>query len=200
VQMHWCSSATFDGSVLGAASAPAQPKKQKGSRLLRQVQRELEEERARAQGTASAAQGKASTAQVGALQQETKQPEPSAEAVNGLHTRTQKPAKAKASQRASVAAADALQESATQQSTAPKSAAKQGKTKPKAAPAAVADTEAELGAEARAEQPSKKGAKQGKQVKQKSKKLKGPDPATGKLLEGAIAMLAARAPKKHVKR
>ena len=44
-----------------------------------------------------------------------------------------------------------------------------------------------------------KQKKQGKHGEQKSKKAKGPGPTTGKLLEGAIAMLAARAPQ-HARR
>ena len=116
------------------------------------------------------------------------QPEPSAIAANGLQGSEQRPAKAKASKRPAGVGGEALQDSAPQRS----GKAKPGKKQTQHAVPAEADT----APEEEAEKPLKKGVKQGKQ---KGKKSKGPDPSTGKILEGAIAMLAARAPK-HVKR
>lgn len=116
------------------------------------------------------------------------QPEPSASLAQGLQASKQKPKKTKAVQKAAGLSAEAPQDSAPQHS----GKAKRGGSLAQDAVPAQPDKVAE----AKAEQLPKKGLKH---IKQKGKKAKGPDPSTGKLLEGAIAMLAARAPK-HVKR
>ena len=179
----------LDGLCVAADSAAAQPKKPKReSRILRAVKRELEAERLQTQEQAPEAPTSSQAARGKLPQHDATQPEPSAMAAQGLPTSKNKPAKAKSSQRAASLGAEELQGSAPQRSGGAKAERKRAQS--------AVPTEPATGAEAWAEQPLKKGSKQGKQ---KGKKSKAPDPATGKLLEGAIAMLAARAPK-HVKR
>ncbi|CAL5219196.1 g985 [Coccomyxa viridis] len=170
-------------------SAAAKPKKQKReSRILRAARRELEAERSKEQSTAATAPAGSQATPGDLPEQYAVQPEPSASLAQGLQASKQKPKKTKAVQKAAGLSAEAPQDSAPQHS----GKAKRGGSLAQDAVPAQPDKVAE----AKAEQLPKKGLKH---IKQKGKKAKGPDPSTGKLLEGAIAMLAARAPK-HVKR
>ena len=183
-----------DAAVDVVAAEPLK-KRKKESRILREAKRELAEERARAQGAASASAAPSGSAlqtqqDHSAQQQPVKQPKPSA-AENGLHASGSKAGKARPVQAATGASTSAetgaLQEARRERS----SGAKPGKKKAKNSGAI------ELGGAAGqvSEQPMHKAKKLAKLGKQKGKKSKAPHPATGKLLEGAIAMLAARAPK-----
>ena len=173
-------------------AAESMKKRKKESRILREAKRELAEERARVQGAASAsAAPSGSAAQTHqdhpAQQQPVKQPRPSA-TEDGLHASGSKAGKAKPVQ-AAAGASTAAEMGALREATRERSSgANPGKKKAKKSGAI------ELGAAAGqvSEQPVQKAEKLGKQ---KGKKNKAPHPATGKLLEGAIAMLAARAPK-----
>ena len=183
-----------DADVDVVAAEPMK-KRKKESRILREAKRELAEELARVQGAAfasAAPSGSALQTHQGhpAQQQPVKQPKPSA-AEDGLHASGSKAGKAKPVQ-AAAGASTAAETGALREATQERSSgAKPGKKKAKKSGAI------ELGAAAGqvSEQPMQKAEKLAKLGKQKGKKSKAPHPATGKLLEGAIAMLAARAPK-----
>ncbi len=184
-----CERHLFIDFLSAADSAAAQPKKQKReSRILRAARRELEAERSKEQSTAATAPAGSQAAPGKLAERDAVQPGPSASTAQSLQGSKQKPRKAKAAQKAAESSAEEQQDSAPQHS----GKAKRGESLAQDAVPAVPDKVAE----AKAEQLPKKGSKHSKQ---KGKKPKGPDPSTGKLLEGAIAMLAARAPK-HVKR
>jgi hypothetical protein len=122
-------------------------------------------------------------------QQPTEQPKlPAAE--NGLHASRSKPGKAKPVQAAaganSAAEGVALQV-ATQEHN---SGAKPGRKKARKSGVTHLGAAAGQGSK----EPMRKAEKQAKVGKQ-GKNKKAPHPSTGKLLEGAIAMLAARVPK-----
>ena len=181
-----------------AAGEDAPLKKQKKeSRILRAVKRELAEERGKTQtgmasATAAADAAGGLNAPSSPAAQDVQQPHSGSLATapaNGLPTGSTKQAKAELAREArsvsTTADGDAMQGSVT-----PSAGAKLKKKKrAKNAPAP----------EREEEQPVMKQKKQGKHGEQKSKKAKGPGPTTGKLLEGAIAMLAARAPQ-HARR
>ena len=157
---------------------------------MRAVKRELAEERGKAQTSTASATAAANAA--GSLnepgspaEQDVKQPH-SLAAANGLLTGSSKQGKTVLAQDASTAST-AANGDAMQGSVTPSAGAKLKKRKMNK------DVVAPESAE---EQPVMKQTKEGKQ---KSKKSKGPGPTTGKLLEGAIAMLAARAPQ-HARR
>lgn len=172
-----------------ADPAAAPPKKQKReSRILRAAKRELEAERSGVQSDAPSAPTGSQAAPGEPSQKDAMQAEAAASAAQGQQIRKEKTPKAKIPQKATGLQPEVPQNSAPQRN---------GKAKPgrKQAQHAVS-SEADKALGAAEEQPPKKQVKQGKQ---KGKKSKGPDPSTGKLLEGAIAMLAARA-LKHVKR
>ena len=162
---------------------------------MRAVKRELAEERGKAQSgvasaTAAADAANGLNAPGSPAVQDVKQPHSIAAApANGLPTGSRKQAEAELAQEARSASA-AANADAVQGSVTPSAGAKLKKRK---------KTKDALAPEMEAEQPVMKQRKQGKEGKQKSKKSKGPGPTTGKLLEGAIAMLAARAPQ-HARR
>ena len=181
-----------------AAGEDAPLKKQKKeSRILRAVKRELAEERGKTQTGMASASATAAVDAAGGLNapsspagQGLKQPHSLAAApANGLPTGSTKQAKAELAREARSASTTADGD-AVQGSVTPSAGAKlKKKKKAKDAPAPGREEE----------QPVMKQKKQGKHGEQKSKKAKGPGPTTGKLLEGAIAMLAARAPQ-HARR
>ena len=179
-----------------AAAEDAPLKKQKKeSRILRAVKRELAEERGKSQtgmasATAAADAAGGLNAPSSPAAQDVQQPHSLAAApANGLPTGSTKQAKAELAREARSASitadGDAMQGSVTPSAGAKLKKKKRAKNAP--APERVE------------EQPVIKQKKQGKHGEQKSKKAKGPGPTTGKLLEGAIAMLAARAPQ-HARR
>ena len=162
---------------------------------MRAVKRELAEERGKAQTgipSASAAANAAGglNAPGSSAAHDVQQPRSLAAApVNGLPTGSAKQAKAELAQEARSASAAANGDA--MQGSAPPSAGAKLKRKKK-----IKDA---LAPEREDQQPVMKQRKQDTEGKKKSKKSKGPDPTTGKLLEGAIAMLAARAPQ-HARR
>ena len=190
-------SACFELQCCDAAVENAPLKKQKKeSRILRAVKRELAEEQGKAQ--ISEASAAAAADAVGGLNapgspaaQDVQQPHSLAAApASGRPTGSTKQAKIELAQGAMSASA-AVDGDAMQGSMTPSAGAKLKKKR-----RMVNDT---LALEREEEQPVMKQRKQGKDGKQKSKKSRGPGPTTGKLLEGAIAMLAARAPQ-HARR
>ena len=176
-------------------AAEPMKKRKKESRILREAKRELAEEHARAQGAASASAAPSGSAlqtqqDHRAEQQPVKQPKPSA-GEKGLHASGSKAGKAKPVQ-AAAGASTAAEKGALQEATQERSSgAKPGNKKAKKSGAIeLGETAGQV-----SKQPMHKAEKLAKPGKQKGKKSKAPHPATGKLLEGAIAMLAARAPK-----
>ena len=162
---------------------------------MRAVKRELAEERGKAQTSIATATAAADAA--GSLNapgspaaQAVKQPRSLAAATaNGLPAGSTKQAKIELAEEARDASA-AVNGDTVEGSVTPGAGAKLKKKK---------KIKEALAPEREEEQPLMKQTKQGKDGKQRSKKSKGPGPNTGKLLEGAIAMLAARAPQ-HARR